>query len=262
MIARFENGTVKFFTRNGREKKGFVNIKNELMKQYKNLEGYVLDGEAISKGNWNDTASAIQSSVNFDEEKDKSIVYNIFDILTIEEFDNNECLHNLKDRRGLLLKTVQQTDVVKITEAWSLHGTQEEVIHYLHSKFEELRSLGFEGLMIKDLKSTYNYKRDRSWLKYKGENTGDFLCVEVLEGKGKLKGTLGKIKVLLKDDLYCDVSGFTDEERDYYWKNPDTIVGYVVEIKYTERTKTDSLRNPRFVKVRYDKNSDQVDQID
>lgn len=52
-------------------------------------------------------------------------------------------------------------------------------------------------------------------------------------------------------------SGFTDEQRNYYWNNPDEIVGKIITVKYKEETKNKdgsySLQFPVFQTVRFDK---------
>ena len=52
-------------------------------------------------------------------------------------------------------------------------------------------------------------------------------------------------------------SGFTDEQRHYYWKHRDEIVGKIVQIKYKGETKNKqgglSVQFPIFEIVRDDK---------
>ena len=50
-------------------------------------------------------------------------------------------------------------------------------------------------------------------------------------------------------------SGFTDEERSYYWNNQDKIIGRVIEVKYKEtttdkKTGLESLQFPVYVGLR------------
>ena len=52
-------------------------------------------------------------------------------------------------------------------------------------------------------------------------------------------------------------SGFTDKQRDYYWNNPDEIIGKIVQIKFKAETKNKdggiSVQFPIFEIVRTDK---------
>ena len=50
-------------------------------------------------------------------------------------------------------------------------------------------------------------------------------------------------------------SGFTDEERRYYWDNQDEIIGRVIEVKFKEitvdkKTGLESLQFPVYVQRR------------
>ena len=58
------------------------------------------------------------------------------------------------------------------------------------------------------------------------------------------------------NDLRCG-SGFTQEQRNYYWNNPEQIVGKIVTIKYKEETRNKngglSIQFPVFQTVRQDK---------
>ena len=52
-------------------------------------------------------------------------------------------------------------------------------------------------------------------------------------------------------------SGFIDEQRYYYWNNPDDIIGKIVEVKYKNETKNKqgglSVQFPTFITIRNDK---------
>ena len=82
------------------------------------------------------------------------------------------------------------------------------------------------------------------------------------EKTGKNLKKLGSsvIKFLYNgQEKYCNVgSGFTDEQREYYWKYPEEIVGKIIVINYFEITTNKdgevSLRFPTFTgETRFDK---------
>ena len=62
-------------------------------------------------------------------------------------------------------------------------------------------------------------------------------------------------------------SGFTQEEREMYWSNPNEIVGKVVEIQYFEtttnsRTGEHGLRFPTFQhRIRTDKGMEDITDV-
>ncbi len=90
-------------------------------------------------------------------------------------------------------------------------------------------------------------KDNRVWhmLKRKDWQDDEFECVGLIEGEGKYEGTLGAItcrvrpeqrwKVLPGHDKSIDFSvgsGFSDAERDAYWKDPSLVVGHLIKVKY------------------------------
>ena len=101
-------------------------------------------------------------------------------------------------------------------------------------------------------------KRSKDLLKVKKMHTCDIKCIGVEEGEGKYAGVLGKIVCDYKGFTLRVGSGFTDEQRLYYWNNQQEIVNQLVEIQYFEESKDKktgdlSLRFPVFKRVRDDK---------
>ena len=109
----------------------------------------------------------------------------------------------------------------------------------------------------------YKTKRTSDLLKVKKFHNADVKCVDVFIGGGKYSNTLGGITIDYKSNLVNVGSGFTDEERDYYWNNKDEIIGKIVDIQFFEEStnqKDDgiSLRFPTFKSVRSDKTEDDI----
>lgn len=95
---------------------------------------------------------------------------------------------------------------------------------------------GWEGLILnKDMK--WKNERNNGILKVKSFNHADILCTDIIEGEGKYTGMLGLIKCDYKGYELGVGSGFTDEQRNYYYNNPSEIIGRTVQIKYKGETK-------------------------
>ena len=113
---------------------------------------------------------------------------------------------------------------------------------------------GWEGLMLnKD--AVYKCKRTTDLIKIKRFYTMDLHVVEVLEGDGRLKGTLGALVVQYKSNTVNVGSGFDDETRKKFWENKESLIGRAVEVKYKEiskdkKTGLESLQFPIFVRLR------------
>lgn len=75
--------------------------------------------------------------------------------------------------------------------------------------------------------------------------------------QAKNANTLGTILCEYKGNIVKVGSGFTDEQRNYYWNNSDEIVDKIITVKYKEETKNKdgsySLQFPVFQTVRFDK---------
>ena len=64
----------------------------------------------------------------------------------------------------------------------------------------------------------------------------DLEVVDVLEGDGRLKGTLGALVVAYKGNTVNVGSGYTDEDRAYLWAHKDELIGRVIAVKFKEET--------------------------
>ncbi len=102
--------------------------------------------------------------------------------------------------------------------------------------------LGYEGLVL------YS---DQGVFKVKQIVTYESTIREVVAGKGKFTSMMG---ALVTD--VCKVgTGFTNEERQYFWDNRVSLIGTVIEISAMEVTESGSLRMPRYFRERFDKSS-------
>ena len=129
-------------------------------------------------------------------------------------------------------------------------------ISVIESLLNEANKKGWEGLML-NKNTVWKNKRNNGILKIKSFKHADILCTGVVEGDGKYKGTLGLIKCDYKGYELGVGSGFTDSQRNFFWNNPDEIVGKIVQIKYKGETQNKnggiSVQFPIFEIVRTDK---------
>ena len=254
-----KDNEIKFLSRQGKEIKGLVQIK-AVLKEMK-LEGYMLDGELIrinkdnlpSEENFKLTTSIVSS----DSPNKTALEYVIFDIVPLCDYEKRECKITYEDRKKLMINKIGiGNQFVKLVPMYGLAKTSEEVYTIL----EQVVDQNLEGLMLNSLTGLYKFgKRSNDLLKVKKFNSCDIYCTGVEEGEGKYAGTLGKIVCDYKGYQLRVGSGFTDEERDYFWKNKSKIVNRIVEIKYFEESSDKdgnlSLRFPVFKCVR---NKDEV----
>ena len=254
----FVNG--KMMSRQGKEFTGLDHILSDIKKIVDN--GIVLDGELVGKNEEGLSDSAnFQKSTGIANSKDAdktSLKYVIFDTLRLEEFQNGKSEYTYKIRRQLLLElkeTIAKHNLKNIEVVQMFYeGTDQTEIDKWLDYCEEH---DYEGCMI-NLDSPYECKRVKSLQKAKMFKDIDLCCISVNEAiTGKYKGTLGSITCKYKNGTVDVGSGFSDEQRGYYFNNPNEIVGKIITVKYKETTTNkeggESLQFPVFVTVRFDK---------
>lgn len=251
-VLLFVDHTIRMISRTGREKDQsmYPTLRSLLMEQYDKLEGYAIDCE-VTAADWNDIASVLQSTKN--KKDDSNVKINAFDLLTLDELFTHTCTRTLDERQKLLQSGILKEVPGKIEIVKSAPVVSKDNILKV---FKVYTSKGGEGLMLKDLTSTYKFKRTTDWLKVKQIMSGDYPCIDMYEGKGKNTGRLGGVVVVVQENpqILCKVGGgFSEEQMEYFWTNKDKIIGHIVEVEYRTKTKDGSLRHPVFLRVRYDK---------
>ena len=86
----------------------------------------------------------------------------------------------------------------------------------------------------------------------------DLPILRVEEGTGKYAGMMGNLVVDYKGNEVGVGTGFTDEQRDWFWQQREAVPGTLAEVKYKEisankKTGAESLQFPVFVGLRTDK---------
>lgn len=251
----------KLISRQGKPFTGLNHIIEDIERLPKH-ENYMFNGELIRKNcdnlSDNDNFQIGTGIINSDESDKSCIKFVIYECIPNEEFENGESKLKYKARREQVLNPLTiaisrlQTNNLEVVPI-IYEGSDKSVIQPLLDKADKD---GWEGLMLnKDTK--WKNKRNNGILKVKSFKHADIRCTDIVEGDGKYKGTLGLIKCDYKGYELGVGSGFTDKQRDYYWNNPDEIIGKIVQIKFKAETKNKdggiSVQFPIFEIVRTDK---------
>ena len=261
-ISRKLNGTRCAFvgdrcmTRQNKEYKGLDHIVADLQKLvgkdtfvdgellYKNKEG-LSDSEAFQKG----TGIAMSKG----DKSDLKLV--IFDMFPLDEFWSGKSKESYSNRKKQI---VELGEKIKILGTDNLEIVQMCYEGYDHSEIwkwlDYAEQHDWEGIIL-NLDTPYECKRTKNLIKVKKFYTYDLEVVGIEEGTGRNKGTLGALVVKYKNNTVNIGSGFTDEERGYYWNNQDEIIGRVIEVKYKEittdkKTGLESLQFPVYIGLR------------
>lgn len=251
------------YTRSGKKYIGLEHIIKDL-KQILINSNIVVDGELVgkNKNNLSDSENFQQSVgiANSKAETKEELKLVIFDIITVSDFEGGKSKLTYSDRKAeleSLRETIEQLNLenVEVVEIFYEGTDQSQIWKWLD--YAEQNDI--EGIMV-NLDTPYECKRTKNLIKVKKFKTCDIRCFSMEKGINKYSETLGAILCIYKGFPLAVGSGFTDEQRNYYWNNPQEIVGKIVEIKYKEETKNKngglSAQFPIFQNIRLEKDEE------
>lgn len=251
----------KLISRQGKAFSGLDHIIEDIQK-IPDYDNFFFNGELIRKNidnlSDNDNFQLGTGIINSDDSDKSCIQFVIYEMIPVEEFEKGESKYKYKDRKQKYLIRLSETILEKELDSLKVvpfvyEGTDISVIESL---LNEANKKGWEGLML-NKNTVWKNKRNNGILKVKSFKHADILCTGIVEGDGKYKGTLGLIKCDYKGYELGVGSGFTDYQRNFFWNNPDEIVGKIVQIKYKGETQNKnggiSVQFPIFEIVRTDK---------
>jgi ATP-dependent DNA ligase len=124
--------------------------------------------------------------------------------------------------------------------------------------FQDRLAENMEGAVLKSLNGAWRNGRQNYCLKLKAEVNTEAEIISSYEGNGKYVGMLGGFKCRVADqrDIEFEVgSGFSDAQREDYWKRQSELIGKIITVQYncviSSGTKR-SLYLPVFVELRVD----------
>ena len=241
------NDKIEFYSRQGQLVEGLVEVEEDMKMFCKvnKLHNAFFDGELVAV-NCEELSSDENYKVVTKTARSKGLKrglkYNIFDTLSYEEFILQNCETEYYKRRQLLNELSKNNSLTHINILPVLYNGSDKdmIMEYLNKARENHK----EGIMINLDNGMYEFKRTTNLLKVKVMQDADLKIVDVYEGTGKNKGKLGGIIIefIYKDNTYrCECgSGFSDDERIDYWKNPEKILNKIATIQYFEISKNDN----------------------
>lgn len=282
------DGSVTFYSRSGREYTGFEHLREPVIALWRqakadlsegrfnralpcaietlNMGQFVLDAEVVS-GSFNETVSSVRKK----DEQAEDAELHCFDIVPLALFEQNgkASKHGYVTRRQVLEGMIPfgNPGKVRVTSRYYVHNEDEALAFY--TKF---RDRGLEGAIIKPADGKYERKRSYGWLKMKAADTEDLRIRAAFEGEGKYVGMLGGLIVTRQHNGEPKEvrvgGGFSDAQRAEFWEafkrdqeyalddaydKTWELLGRLIEVEYHEVTPDGSLRHPRFVRFRDDK---------
>ena len=236
--AMIENGRIIHKSRQGKVVEGLNQI-NQALNELE-LDGYFIDGELIRINHDNipsdENFRLTTTVVNSKSDNKEGLEFVVFDMTPIEDYHRGKCDMTYIERLKLMEEKIGNgNEFIRLVPKYGITKDVDEI----YDKLNEVVNRQLEGLMLNTLNGKYEFgKRPKSIMKVKKFQDGDVLVTDVIEGDGRLVGTLGKVEVQFKykDKIYTNYvgSGFSDSERSYYWEHKDELIGKVITISYFE----------------------------
>lgn len=260
ILVYYPDGTIKTYSRNGKEYLTLDKIKEEIRTHYPDLKGMVLDGEiCVMDKDGNESFADVMKLI---QRKDYTIehpVYNVFDILSIGDFFAGSSYYNFSVRQQCLtghFPLLKASPYIKRLPQTRIHSIQA-----LDAMMAEAKANGWEGLILRK-NALYQGKRSSDLLKIKEFFDAEYVVQSIVtgpfnyvsEGREASEEMVCSVKILHKGNEVGVGSGFTIDQRKYYYAHPEDLVGKTIKVKYFEEsvdTKTGmkSLRFPTVLHI-------------
>jgi DNA ligase-1 len=236
------------FSRNGKKWVTTEFIETTLRSFFEKNPEVVLDGELYAhkySQDFNKIVSLAKKKKHIREEEwwqiETELQFHVFDLFHYEYPDLSF------DKRYKILDKIfgndQYHNIVRV-ESVLINKTE------FHTLYQTYMEQGYEGIMLRDPSSKYEFKRSYGLLKYKEFLDTEYEIVDILEGVGNRSSMMGKM--LLKTGDKTFESSVRGNERFYkdVWKNKDNYIGKLATIRYQNLTPDSIPRFPVCISIR------------
>lgn len=243
-----ENGNVNFYSRAGKEFTTLDSLKPSIQKL--GLTNMVFDGEVcMVDENGNEDFQGIIKQIKRKDHTIENPFYYIFDLLTVKEFSDKESITTLSERLETARAYVMNDDYIGVLQ----QILADDMV--METMMEKSKREGWEGLMLRK-DTTYKGKRSADILKVKKFYDDEYIVVDlenainrvIVNGKEVEEMMLKNVVIEHKGSRVQVGSGFSHEQKRYYYENPSEILGKQITVQYFEETQNQhgehSLRFP------------------
>ena len=234
-----ENGEPKYFSRAGNEFMTLKNLDAEIISL--GLKNMVIDGEiCMMDENGNENFQGIIKEIKRKDHTIENPFFYMFDLLTMEEFINKE------GTVAFSIRDVQLENLLSENEFKNIGYLEQKLLidermltHYIGLAKEN----GWEGLMLRK-DSPYQGKRSNDVLKVKQFYDAEYIVVDIenavnrviVEGKEVEELMMRNVVIEHKGSRVQVGSGFSHEQKRYYFEHPEEILGKQITVQYFEET--------------------------
>lgn len=202
--------------------------------------GYVVDGEVCIMKNKKENFTAVVSEIKKKGHTIESPHFMIFDVLKVEEFNNNTG-RSFVERYESLFSLLNKNPSSYLSPVKQVQYTPEAFTYYLN----HAKNMKWEGLMLRkdapykggrstDLLKVKKFK-DAEY-KVKAMILGDITTTEPGKGQVTLKNVCSALIIEHKGNDVHVGSGLTKEQRIEWSKAPSKILNTIITVKYFEET--------------------------
>jgi DNA ligase-1 len=249
------NGDTSFYSRTG---KSFDTL-DIVAGGIKDLgvKNVVFDGElCLIDDNGNEDFQGIMKEIRKKDHTLQNPSYKIFDMISHDEFYSKKGDKN----KPYSIRYSNLVEIMKKNNCFCLSVLEHKQIK-TDDDFNEwsgrANSNSWEGLILR-ADEPYKGKRSKELLKYKSFYDDEYTVVDVEMGPFRYvkngaeceEHMLSCVMIEHKNHIVRVGSGFTIEQRQYFYQNPNKILGKVILVQYFEETKNQdggiSLRFPTF----------------
>jgi len=235
-----ETGEPKFFSRAGKEFDTLGKVAEQLKKH--NLRKVVLDGEiCMVDENGNEDFQGIIKEIKRKDHTIQTPKFLVFDILHLDEFDNaksDRIFSERMDELELFFDTYNFEDFIEQVYQYYIDSEED-----LQDHMDTAVQFGWEGLMLRK-DAPYQGKRSSDIMKVKKFFDAEYEVIEtenavnrvIVEGREVEEEMLRNVVIMHKGNRVQVGSGFSQEQKRYYYQHPEEIIGKTINVQYFEET--------------------------
>ena len=236
-LAMLRKGKCTLWSRTRKPINSMPHIIEEIERQFKGQDDVVLDGELYNHS-YKDKFEEIVSLVRPDAPKAGHAVvqYHIYD-MTAQ-------LWTFKQRSDYLSERITPNKILVLVK--TIKVEEDEVTDH----FTDFRKAGYEGAMIRNAKSLYEFKRSYGLQKIKEFDDAEFEIIGVEAGRGRMSEcAIFVCKTKKGNEFNCKMEGSLDALKVFLQK-PKSVIGKALTVRYQGMTSGDVPRFPIGVTVR------------
>lgn len=207
---------------------------------------FVLDGFLYMAGH---TSNDIKNLLSSEETLPSLLKFYIWDVMPKSSWDDKNTYQGYSDRlRNVHLYGIVDNPNIELIGS-RLAADSTEVKDF----YENFLQSDFKGAIIRAPESQYKWGKttflEDVLFKLNPLHRIYVPIIDVVEGKGRRKGMLGKFLVQLPNQRICGIgsgAGFSSKNLQEWWINRKQMVGRVIEVVYRDLSPEGLLLNPQF----------------